>query len=158
MQNFSILKKNIYKLLSISVVLFTAFILANCETETVKPTYSQTNILNVKPNDSVVNVTVTMGPTIDSIKSIDLKSIDFKPSNQPLSFPSIAIGDIIANSDTRNKISLTNSGWTHPSVLYFETAWNGYHYWCAITPYPNSDSQYDFLYTPIGIATLRKII
>lgn len=25
----------------------------------------------------------------------------------------------------------------HPKVLYFETAWNGYQYWMAYTPYPN---------------------
>ena len=29
----------------------------------------------------------------------------------------------------------------HPSVVYFETAWNSYHYWMAMTPYPNSDDQ-----------------
>jgi hypothetical protein len=143
MSNFTISKKSIYKLLTASVLLFTAFTLSNCETETVKPTNSQTNILNVKPNDSIVNVTVSVGPVLDSIQSLDLKSIDFKPSNQPLSFPSIAIGDIVGNGNSRNIISLTNSGWTHPSVLYFDTAWNGYHYWCAITPYPNSDAQYE---------------
>lgn len=28
---------------------------------------------------------------------------------------------------------------THPSVLYFENKWNGYHYWMAYTPYDNNN-------------------
>lgn len=28
---------------------------------------------------------------------------------------------------------------THPSVLYFEDKWNGYHYWMAYTPYDNNN-------------------
>lgn len=28
---------------------------------------------------------------------------------------------------------------THPSVVQFDTAWNGYRYWMAMTPYPASD-------------------
>ena len=29
----------------------------------------------------------------------------------------------------------------HPSALHFEQGWNGYRYWMAFTPYPNSDVQ-----------------
>ena len=29
---------------------------------------------------------------------------------------------------------------THPSVLYFDTPWNGYNYWMAMTPYPYEDT------------------
>jgi hypothetical protein len=148
MKNINISKKNSYKLLSTSLIAFIVFALANCETETVKPNSSQKPVIdtensNSKPNDSLEDQTDDLNPDINSIQSLDLKSISFIPSKQPLSFPSIAFGDVIANGTTRNKISLTNSGWTHPSVLYFETAWNGYHYWCAITPYPSSDSQYE---------------
>lgn len=32
---------------------------------------------------------------------------------------------------------------THPSVLYFENGWNGYKYWMAHTPYPNSNNLYE---------------
>ena len=28
---------------------------------------------------------------------------------------------------------------THPSVLYFENKWNGYHFWMAFTPYDNNN-------------------
>lgn len=28
----------------------------------------------------------------------------------------------------------------HPSVVVFEEPWNGYRYWMAMTPYPNSDA------------------
>lgn len=143
MLNFAISKKSIYKLLSSSLLLFTIFTLTNCETENIKTNYSKPDVVIPKSNESIGNMPVELGPVIDSIKLLDLKSIYFIPSNQPLVFPSIAVGDIVLNNNTRNKISLTNSGWTHPSVLYFETAWNGYHYWCAITPYPNSDPQYE---------------
>lgn len=27
----------------------------------------------------------------------------------------------------------------HPSIVYFSTAWNGYKYWMAMTPYPGGD-------------------
>ena len=29
---------------------------------------------------------------------------------------------------------------THPSIQYFQESWNGYKYWMAFTPYPNSNS------------------
>ena len=32
---------------------------------------------------------------------------------------------------------------THPSVLYFKDGWNGFKFWMAMTPYPNSDNQYE---------------
>jgi hypothetical protein len=28
----------------------------------------------------------------------------------------------------------------HPSILYFPSAWHGYQYWAAVTPYPNYDA------------------
>ena len=32
---------------------------------------------------------------------------------------------------------------THPSVLYFPGGWNGWEYWMAMTPYPDSDEGYE---------------
>lgn len=32
---------------------------------------------------------------------------------------------------------------THPSVWTFPSAWNGYKYWLAVTPYPNASAQYE---------------
>ena len=29
----------------------------------------------------------------------------------------------------------------HPKILYFPKKWNGWKYWMAFTPYPNSDDQ-----------------
>lgn len=138
-----IFNERIHKPLLISLILFLVFIFSSCETENVKPNYPQINDPTSKPSDSLENKPVDLGPEINAIKSLDLKSINFIPSNQPLSFSSIAIGDMIANTNVRNKILLTDSGWTHPSVLYFENTWNGYQYWCAITPYPNGDAQYE---------------
>lgn len=34
-------------------------------------------------------------------------------------------------------------GLTHPSVLAFDTQWNGYKYWLAYTPYPAANSFYE---------------
>ncbi len=130
------MKKFFYKVLPKCLGIFIVFTLSNCEAEKIKA-------IDAKPNDSVEMKPVDQGPAIDFIQSLDLKNIYFKRSVHPLNFPSIAIGDMVANSNTRNKILLTNSGWTHPSILFFNTAWNGYHYWCAITPYPNSDAQYE---------------
>jgi hypothetical protein len=32
---------------------------------------------------------------------------------------------------------------THPSVLFFEEKWNGYHYWMAHTPYPAGNDDHE---------------
>ena len=32
---------------------------------------------------------------------------------------------------------------THPSVLYFKDGWNGYKFWMAFTPYPNSNNKFE---------------
>jgi len=31
----------------------------------------------------------------------------------------------------------------HPSIVYVPNGWNGYVYWCAFTPYPDSDAEYE---------------
>ncbi len=31
----------------------------------------------------------------------------------------------------------------HPDVVYFPEGWNGYRYWMAITPYPDSDDHFE---------------
>jgi hypothetical protein len=38
---------------------------------------------------------------------------------------------------------LTDTGFTHPSVLHIPGGWNGAKYWCALTPYPGTDAQYE---------------
>ena len=32
---------------------------------------------------------------------------------------------------------------THPSVVRFDTPWNGFRYWMAMTPYPNNDDGFE---------------
>ena len=39
---------------------------------------------------------------------------------------------------------------THPSVLQFDTPWNGYRFWMAMTPYPFN---YDGLEDPSVLAS-----
>lgn len=60
-----------------------------------------------------------------------------------LTFPSIAKGYLIDGGPARNERPLTNSGWTHPSVLFFPNKWNGFEYWCAITPYPDGIAEFE---------------
>lgn len=102
-----------------------------------------------EPEPPVVAKTDTLipGPTPDSLslntvfKSLDIQSILVNPSAQPISFYSLAKGREI--NGTRPTLHLASSGWTHPSVQFFEKPWNGYHYWAALTPYPGTDSQYE---------------
>ena len=42
---------------------------------------------------------------------------------------------------------------THPSVLQFDTPWNGYRFWMAMTPYPFN---YDGLEDPSVLAMGRS--
>ncbi|WP_207533146.1 hypothetical protein [Desertivirga arenae] len=76
------------------------------------------------------------------ILSLNLGAVNFNPSNSALVFNSVAVGKKDA-SGTESKITLSYSGWTHPSMMRFEKKWNGYNYWAAVTPYPNTDSQYE---------------
>lgn len=125
------------------ILLVLVLVLINCDREQDVRAEAQPTVVTVQQQASTAVNVVALGPDVNNIQSLDLNNIDFEPSKQPLSFSSIAIGDFIATTDTRNKIVLTTSGWTHPSVLFFETKWNGYFYWCALTPYPNSDAQYE---------------
>lgn len=43
-----------------------------------------------------------------------------------------------------------NSQVTHPSIVQFATAWNGYKYWMACTPYPHGQVAYE---NPIVVAS-----
>lgn len=48
---------------------------------------------------------------------------------------SIAVGRASAiGVDDAVKVALTDSGYTHPKMLYIPQGWNGYKYWLAITP------------------------
>lgn len=78
---------------------------------------------------------------ISSISSLFLEEISFFPSAAAIEFKSVAVG---READGVKPIRPLNfSGWTHPSVLYFEKKWNNYHYWAALTPYPDTDSQFE---------------
>jgi len=88
-----------------------------------------------EPSDTLSDVAV-------KINSLDLASISIVPSASALIFNSVAVGKPDSNGVVR-KQPLSNSGWTHPSVVKFKNKWNDYFYWAAITPYPGTDSQYE---------------
>jgi len=79
--------------------------------------------------------------SILNITALYLDEIKYTPSTALVEFKSVAFGR--EANGVRPAIPLTFSGWTHPSVLYFEKKWNNYHYWAALTPYPDTDSQYE---------------
>lgn len=108
----------------IALCLIAVFV--SCRKETYKPAEVE------KPAET---------PFSGTIESVDLKTIHFVPSPNPLYFNSIAIGREVGG--VAPKISLSGSGWTHPSMLFFENGWNGFKYWAALTPYPDTDSQYE---------------
>lgn len=67
-------------------------------------------------------------------KTLNLKSINL--INAQLSFPTIAKGrETSLGANDNPTIPLTNSGFTHMCVEYHAGGWNGFEYWCALTPY-----------------------
>lgn len=73
---------------------------------------------------------------------LNLDGIHFSPSGMPLILASKAYGRDSGNGN-RKEVSLTSSGWTHPSVVKFDTPWHGFLYWMAVTPYPNTENEYE---------------
>lgn len=52
-----------------------------------------------------------------------------------ISLPATAIGrETAEGADDAPEIPLTIGGYTHPSVLFVGSGWNGFRYWMAITP------------------------
>ena len=51
----------------------------------------------------------------------------------------------LANAETASNIPTYdgNNQPTHPSVVKFDTPWNGYTYWMAMTPYPFNNGYYE---------------
>lgn len=111
------------------------------------PTDSTVKSIDSLPDDNIDNeLAWSKGRTIQEentyrLDSVNLLSINFTPSKEPLTINSIATGDLINN--ILNKDTLSTEGWTHPSVLFFANGWNGYKYWMAITPYPKGRNQYE---------------
>lgn len=93
----------------------------------------------VEPSDSKIAAVETVVKT--KLDSVFLDDINFLPSDVKIVLNANALGYL--NGFTYNRIQLSSSGWTHPSVLYFKDGFNGYNYWMALTPYPNSDNQYE---------------
>ena len=92
---------------------------------------SNTEIVDAR-NDSVNNVTYPtlkdrLDDTSDKIGILNNRMKYTKNATNPL---------VIPTYDGNNQT-------THPKVLYFPNAWNGWVYWMAHTPYPLSDDDYE---------------
>lgn len=60
---------------------------------------------------------------------------DIVTLNERVSIPSTAKGrNSTATSNDAPTISLTDSGYTHPSMIHIPSKWNGFEFWMAITP------------------------
>jgi len=81
-------------------------------------------------------------PLSISLKELEFDKIIYHEGLKPLAIKSVAVGRALENG-TLSKEALDFTGWVHPSVMYFEKAWKGHHYWMAITPYPKGDNQYE---------------
>ncbi|AYD47977.1 hypothetical protein [Arachidicoccus soli] len=150
MKQFSILGIYCLLLLCLAASCKKGSVLIAPPNHTVKntpPTDSAVKSIDSLPDDNIDNeLTWAIERTNQEentyrLDSVDLSSINFEPSKEPLTINSIATGDLI--NDILNKDTLSNEGWTHPSVLFFANGWNGYKYWMAITPYPKGRNQYE---------------
>lgn len=95
---------------------------------------------DISEEETIVKIPVTENTEI--IDSVDIQSINFKTSTSRLTFATIAQGYALPGGGY-NTLSLTNVGFTHPSVIYFKDGWNNHKYWMANTPYPAAMSQYE---------------
>ncbi|WP_017257592.1 hypothetical protein [Pedobacter arcticus] len=68
--------------------------------------------------------------------------LTYVPSTKKISLMATAEGRVLPDGSA-NIRQLTDVGWTHPSVMYFENGWNNYKYWMAITPYPSTINEFE---------------
>lgn len=83
------------------------------------------------PTNTNTNDTSTEFSSYESDLSINVSLIK---SN--IEFNTTAIGRSSSKTiDDGKRISITNSGIAHPSIVYIPNGFNGYKYWMAMTPY-----------------------
>ena len=69
------------------------------------------------------------------INSSDI-AFDIETLNERITLSSTAKGrNSTATSNDAPTIPLTDSGYTHPSMVHIPSKWNGFEFWLAITPY-----------------------
>lgn len=98
-----------------------------------------------------IDLTATFGagmePDVDTIESAlhryfsDRSIVDVNSGND------VASTDLITKLSAPRKLTVPSydgSGQNvHPSIVSFRSAWHGHRYWMAITPYPNTQDQYE---------------
>lgn len=98
-----------------------------------------------------IDLTATFGagmePDVDTVESAlhryfsDRSIVDVNSGND------VASTDLITKLSAPRKLTVPSydgSGQNvHPSIVSFRSAWHGHRYWMAITPYPNTQDQYE---------------
>lgn len=102
------------------------------------PLYVNGNQVPTYSIDSSGNVTGLVGPSGVAVSLVS-RSQEFMPSQ--LAWLS-ARGNGTYESVTIPS-PYTPAHVLHPSIVYIPSGWNGYTYWCAFTPYPDSDADYE---------------
>ncbi|GEM_PF-1055768 len=81
-------------------------------------------------------------PISSDKQTLTLKTL--KLIQAKLKFPTIARGrDTAIGANNALTINLIDDSFTHSSVLHMPGGWNGYEYWCALTPYWGKTYDYD---------------
>ena len=125
------------------ITIFIVITLGSCKKDEPAPLEKTPSEANLDPESPLdPGEPEDLNPDVQ-VLSIDPNVTGWVESNTPIAFNSVAIGRKNAVTGIVNSISLSKSGWTHPSVLHFRNPWMGYKYWAAVTPYPYSDNQYE---------------
>lgn len=82
--------------------------------------------------EDIININAQLEQKVNLINQekfdFNLEKLSFSSNSIQLDFPTY----VEKNNDV-----------VHPSMLYFQEGWNGYKYWCAITPYTDTNNAYE---------------
>lgn len=130
----SCIKKGTSVFLALTLALIAAFALNGC---------ADKDDLENKPSSEE---TSSSEASSEEPSSSEAPSSSEESSSEPSSSEESSSSDVEPPKPTytRGKLPLITPDGDdlayHPSVVKFDTAWNGYKYWMAFTPYPNSDA------------------
>ena len=91
-------------------------------------------LLGCRKDDSIPITPPPPGPEVTKTGDFAVFSMPLK--NEKINFNTVAFGrESKLNLKDYPKVSLTDNGYGHPSIIYAPDGFAGYKYWCALTPY-----------------------